>query len=155
MLVFSFLLIARLSFLSAAMRPFPLYVPRLQVVFSAALLLVLPWGSHEFILAMSGARIIPHKHGVLFPDHYICYTSKTWRNDQRRSAKSWITILFFNCSLRPHFTNIYIFDRSVQSNSWELWLTRVTYLSWKAWISIFAGWNKGAAYICAVFNNFA
>ena len=109
MLVFSFLLIARLSCVSAAMCPFFLYVPLFQVVFSAAFLLVLPWGSHEFILVMSGARIIPHKHGILFLDHHICYIKKTWRNDQRWSAKSWITILFFNCSLWGPISPIFIF----------------------------------------------
>ena len=87
MLVFSFLLIARLSCVSAAMCPFFLYVPLFQVVFSAAFLLVLPWGSHEFILVMSGARIIPHKHGILFLDHHICYIKKLeeMTSDDRRN----------------------------------------------------------------------
>ena len=152
MLVFSFLLIARLSFLSAAMRLFFLYVPRLQVLLSAAFLLVLLWGSHAFIMALSGARIIPHKHGI----HHICYTSKTWGNDQRWSAKSWITILFFSCILRENLyfclvCSVKQLGIMTYQGDW-LWSTP---LSWKCLNKlIFAGWNKLAAYVCAVFNNF-
>ena len=145
----------RLSLLSAAMRLFFLYVPRLQVLLSAAFLLVLPWGSHEFILALSGARIIPHKHGILFPGHHICYTSKTWGNDQRWSAKSWITILFFSCIFKRKFIFLSGLFKQLGIMTYQgdwLWSTP---LSWKCLNKlIFTRWNKLAAYVCVVFSNF-
>ena len=159
-----FQFITRLSFLSAAMRLFFPYVPRLKVVLSAASHLVFPWGSYEFI-PMSGARIMathwvrngPHKHGILFPDHHLLHHQnlRKWQAMIDEILPG-LQILFFNSSIRPHLNNIYIlsglFRQTTVNYDLPEWQIKSTPLSWSesAWISIFAGWNKRLAYICSV-----